>query len=195
MRTVEFDRDRVLESAMQVFWEKGYNDCSIQDLSEATGLRRSSLYNSFSSKKELYLAALRRYHGRCSEQYAALSCSADPVEAIRAFVNAVIADEIADRHGRGCMVANAALESAGRDGDVQALTSYNLTMMANAIRDAVLRAQRLGRVRESVDATVTARTIVVTIQGLRVAAKAVAPAERAEWLAASAESCLAPLSR
>lgn len=194
MRTAEFDRDRVLDVAMGVFWEKGYNDVSIEDLSQATGLRRSSLYNTFASKRELYLAALRRYHARCTEQYAVLAYSADPVAAVRELVESVITDELGDMRGLGCMVANAALESGGRDAEIRALTSYNLTTMAEAIRGAVARAQQLGRVGEELDPAAVARAIVVTVQGLRVAAKAVAPAERAQWLAAAAEACLAPLA-
>lgn len=64
MRRPEFDRDEVLDTAMRAFWEKGYFDTSIQDLSDTTGLQRSSLYATFKSKHELYMSALRRYHAQ-----------------------------------------------------------------------------------------------------------------------------------
>ncbi|WP_405177749.1 TetR/AcrR family transcriptional regulator [Nocardia sp. NBC_01377] len=195
MRTAEFDRDRVLDVAMEVFWEKGYNDASIQDLSQATGLQRSSLYNTFSSKRELYLATLRRYHSRCTEQYAVLASASDPLAAVRDLVESVIVDELGDRRGLGCMVANAALEFGGRDREVNALTAYNLTTMAEAIRSAIHRAQRLGHVPDTLDPVATAQAIVVTIQGLRVAAKGVAGADREQWLRTAAQACLVPLTR
>lgn len=178
---------------MSVFWEKGYADASIQDLIEATGLQRSSLYNTFSGKRELYLAALRRYHARCSEQYALIECSTRPVEAIGELVRSVIEDELGDSRGMGCMVANAALEFSGRDDAVRALTSYNLTTMADTICGAIRRAQSLGQVESSVDPQALARSIVVTVQGLRVVAKAIAADHRAQWLSAATDTCLAPL--
>jgi TetR/AcrR family transcriptional repressor of nem operon len=195
MRTVEFDRDKVLDQVLAVFWEKGYTDASIQDLTEATGLQRSSLYNTFSGKRELYLAALRRYHARCTEQYALIECSPRPVEAICALVRSVIDDELGDARGFGCMVANAALEFSGRDDVVRALTSYNLITMADTIAAGIRRAQSLGQVGDTLDPDAFAQTIVVTVQGLRVVAKGVEPGHRAQWLVAAADTCLAPLHR
>ena len=56
-----FNRDEVLEKAVRLFHNKGYNATSMQDLVDATGLNRSSIYNSFGSKKELYQQSLRAY--------------------------------------------------------------------------------------------------------------------------------------
>ena len=70
-RTPEFDHDQVLDAALQAFWEKGYEATSLNDLLEATGLARQSLYNTFGDKRGLFLASLRRYAdvgvGRLSE--------------------------------------------------------------------------------------------------------------------------------
>ena len=60
-RAVEFDNAKVLESAMDLFWKKGYHATSMQDLTEATGLNRSSLYNTFGCKMQLYRTALTQY--------------------------------------------------------------------------------------------------------------------------------------
>lgn len=193
VRRPEFDRDQALDAAMRVFWEKGYNDTSIQDLSDATGLQRSSLYNTFTGKRELYMAALLRYHARRAEQCAALETSLDPVEALEGFVRSIVLDELGDTEGLGCMVANASLEFGGHDKEVMALTSYNLSMLADSMESAIRRGQEEGRIGEAVDPRTAARTIVVTIQGLRVVGKGVAPAEREAWLRAASEACLATL--
>ncbi len=55
-RPREFNVDTVLESAMQVFWAKGYESTSLDDLCEATGLGRSSLYAAFGDKRALTTA-------------------------------------------------------------------------------------------------------------------------------------------
>ena len=53
MRTKEFEPDQIADAAMRVFWQRGYAATSVQDLVEGTGLSRSSLYSTFSSKQGL----------------------------------------------------------------------------------------------------------------------------------------------
>ncbi len=60
-RPREFDRDQVVDRAVEVFWRQGFEATSIQDLVEATGLNRGSLYNTFGDKAGLFEAALERY--------------------------------------------------------------------------------------------------------------------------------------
>jgi len=60
-RPRQFNREESLKNAMVIFWEKGYEATSLNDLLEATGLARQSLYNTFGDKRGLFLASLRRY--------------------------------------------------------------------------------------------------------------------------------------
>src|SRR3981081_3787453 len=60
-RHKEFDRDEALHKAMEVFWSRGYNAASIQDLVKHMRINRQSLYDTFGDKHALYLLALDRY--------------------------------------------------------------------------------------------------------------------------------------
>src|ERR1043166_7581204 len=60
-RHKEFDRDEALHKAMEVFWARGYEAASVQDLVEHMGINRQSLYDTFGDKHALYLQALDRY--------------------------------------------------------------------------------------------------------------------------------------
>jgi AcrR family transcriptional regulator len=60
-RPREFDADKALESAMEIFWRKGYEGTSLSDLTEAMGINRPSLYAAFGNKEELFRKALARY--------------------------------------------------------------------------------------------------------------------------------------
>ena len=60
-RPKTFDETAALDQAMQVFWAKGYAPTSLTDLLAATGLSKSSLYETFGSKHDLFLKALERY--------------------------------------------------------------------------------------------------------------------------------------
>lgn len=194
MRRPEFNRDEVLDMAMRAFWEKGYFDTSIQDLSDATGLQRSSLYAAFKSKHELYMSALRRYHAQKVEICAEIESAGDPFEVLKGFIRSVVADELHDGDGLGCLVANASLEFSGKDERVNALTSRNLTMLAQTVEAAIRSGQIRGSVKKDLDPLAAARSVVVTVQGLRVVAKGIDPREREDWLNSASDACLATLS-
>lgn len=194
MRRPEFNRDEVLDMAMRAFWEKGYFDTSIQDLSDATGLQRSSLYAAFKSKHELYMSALRRYHAQKVEKCAEIESAGDPFDVLKGFIRSVVADELHDGDGLGCLVANASLEFSGKDERVNALTSRNLTMLAQTVEAAIRSGQIRGSVKKDLDPLATARSVVVTVQGLRVVAKGIDPREREDWLNSASDACLATLS-
>jgi len=108
----QFDVDIVLDAAMVEFWRAGYADTSLDDLSRATGLNRSSIYSSFGDKDSLYLRCLDRYAVRYGERYEqALSCgsSGEPLRAVRAFFEVTL-QRIADPEvPDGCLVAQTAM--------------------------------------------------------------------------------------
>ena len=60
-RPREFDRDAALEAAMLLFWRKGFEAASMNDLCDAMGVRSPSLYAAFGSKEALYLEAIEHY--------------------------------------------------------------------------------------------------------------------------------------
>ena len=66
-RAKEFDEHAVIESAMKVFWELGYDGASMEELLSATGLSRSSLYESFGDKRSLFLRTVAAYTARSGD--------------------------------------------------------------------------------------------------------------------------------
>lgn len=61
-RLKAFDRNDVLDAAIQIFWKKGYADTSLSDLEKATGVNKSGLYSEFKDKDDIFLESLKRYH-------------------------------------------------------------------------------------------------------------------------------------
>ncbi|MBR7673092.1 TetR/AcrR family transcriptional regulator, partial [Streptomyces daliensis] len=107
----QFDMDTALDAAMIQFWRDGYADTSLDDLSRATGLNRSSIYSSLGGKDTLFLRCLDLYAARYGAKYdAALSCAAsEPVAAVRAFFDVTL-DRIADPGlPDGCLIAQSAM--------------------------------------------------------------------------------------
>ncbi|OLF55845.1 TetR/AcrR family transcriptional regulator [Pseudomonas chlororaphis] len=193
MRAKEFEPEEVADSAMQVFWQRGYAATSIQDLVEGTGLSRSSLYNAFESKNGLYQQALRRYH-QLTEVNVALLSQAEPAPAlVRQLLMRIVEDEMGDTRQRGCLVANATLELAGQDPAVAALVSQNFQRLERALEQLVTRGQQEGEIAPEKNPRALARFFVSTIQGMRVLSKGSAPQERRERLMDVVEVALAAL--
>ncbi len=134
-----FDTDAALHLALDVFWQQGYEATSLDALSQAMGLSRSSFYACFGSKHALLMAAVRTY---ADERYAALAervaACGDPREAVRAML-AVIAD--VDGGTRGCLFVNAVAELAPGDAELVAFAQLH-TARVGALMETALR--RLG---------------------------------------------------
>lgn len=172
-RPREFDVDAALERAMQAFWAKGYEATSLEDLCEATGLGRSSLYAAFGDKRELYLRALGRYEDGAAERIAAALARPLPVrKAIAAFVDRLIEDIVAGPGRRGCFIGNCAAELARADRSAATRVRKSLERVEAAFRDALARAKAEGDIAASADVAALARFLTAGIQGLRLVGKA-----------------------
>ncbi|MFB6436169.1 TetR/AcrR family transcriptional regulator [Streptomyces sp. NPDC056411] len=109
----QFDVDQALDQAMRVFWQRGYADASLDALGSATGLGRGSLYGTFGGKDALFRQCLDRYASMYGARYeeALAAHPDDPVRAVEAFFEVVLA-RIADPGvPGGCLVAQSAAQS------------------------------------------------------------------------------------
>ncbi|MFF1379507.1 TetR/AcrR family transcriptional regulator [Streptomyces sp. NPDC058308] len=139
----QFDMDKVLDAAMIQFWCDGYADTSLDDLSRATGLNRSSIYSSLGDKDKLFLRCLDLYAARYGEKYdAALSCAAsEPVAAVRAFFDVTL-ERIADPElPDGCLIAQSAMAIPVLSPSVAAHAKQALGLQCQRLRTALKAAQ------------------------------------------------------
>jgi len=172
-RPREFSDTGVVDAAMQVFWEQGYEATSTQDLCERTGLGRGSLYNAFGSKHRLYQEAIRRYAETfAAAQLAMLDTDGGPVrERLRNLMLGVIDADLADPGRRGCLALNAATEASGRSDEVAALVRRQFVDLEQVLCDLVTIGQRTGELRADRPPRQVARTFQSTYYGLRALAK------------------------
>jgi TetR/AcrR family transcriptional repressor of nem operon len=171
-RPREFDRTQALDQAIEVFWQRGYEATSIQDLVEHMGIHRGSLYCAFGDKHGLFLAALDRYeevfHSKIVNRLAEGSLRGGAKEAIRQVFDDVVRS-CAGRSGRkGCLMTNSAVELATRDEDTAARVSANLLRLEEALLAAVQMTQSGGECAKKHDARTLARFLLTNLQGLRV---------------------------
>ncbi|MFD5391092.1 TetR/AcrR family transcriptional regulator [Streptomyces sp. NPDC127074] len=165
----QFDMDTALDAAMIQFWRAGYADTSVDDLSRATGLNRSSIYSSLGDKDTLFLRCLDRYAARYGDKYdAALSCAAsEPLAAVRAFFDVTL-ERIADPElPDGCLVAQSAMAIPMLSQSVAARAKEALGFQRLRVRAAL----KAGRFTDQ-DAETFAEHVAAVNQSLAVMSRA-----------------------
>ncbi|MEV7289080.1 TetR family transcriptional regulator [Streptomyces sp. NPDC093252] len=173
-RTKEFDPDAALQSALELFWRKGYEATSMADLVEHLGIGRASLYATYGNKRDLYLKALDRYsEARAPGLTRELSRPGPALPAVRALVRR-FAEESADEayRPRGCLVTNTAAELAPHDPGAARRVELSWGHTETLLHAALLRAQAQGELAGDRDPRALARMLLVLMQGLRVVGKA-----------------------
>jgi TetR/AcrR family transcriptional repressor of nem operon len=172
-RPREFSDQAVLDAAMELFWEKGYEATTTQDLCARTGLGRGSLYNAFGSKHGLYREAIRRYAETLAErQLTMLAEPGLPVrERLRRLMLGVIDADLSDPGRRGCLALNAATEASGRSAEVAALVHRQFTDLEQVLCHLVTVGQSTGELSSDRPPRQVARAFQSAYYGLRVLAK------------------------
>jgi len=175
MARKRFDPDEVLERAMELFWARGFEATSAQDLVDAMQINRGSLYDTFGSKRDLYRQALERYLTRDRDRLVAVLDDARPPQDALARLLADDADSLArDPQHRGCFLANACLDLDPDDDDLRALVSAALDERRSILAEALGAAQRRGELAERADPDALAAFLVGVMQGLRLVGKTTA---------------------
>lgn len=186
-RPKQFDPDTVLDRALELFWERGYEATSMADLVEHLGIGRASLYATFGTKHDLYLKALDRYLLRADPSpLEFLSRPGPALPLVRALVQSYAEASACDERRRGCMVVNAAVERLPGDTLVARRVGIAWDGLEAALTSALHRAQAQGELPPDRDPRSLARFFFVFLQGLRVVSKA--PADPARFRDAAREA-------
>lgn len=171
-RTKEFDPEAALSAAIDLFWLRGYANTSMQDVVEELALHRGSLYATFGSKRELFLAALERYCREAPQPLVEAMGRAGPLlPRLRAAFVALVEEDLAGPQRRGCMLINSVMETMPGDPDTAELFARTTGTLRATFASAVRRAQAEGEVRRDLDPQAAGTFLVTTLQGLRVMAK------------------------
>lgn len=163
-----FSEDDALEAAMRVFWEKGYEGASINDLTAAMGINRSSLYTIFGDKEALFHRALERYrNGPVSFVWDSL---AEPTarQAVERLLHKAV-DLLADpKNPRGCLSVQGALAVGSEAESVkQAMIAFRKTG-ETALARRFAQAQAVGEISRKLDPADLARYVLTLLTGLGV---------------------------
>lgn len=173
-RNKEFDQTAVLDKAVTIFWQQGYEHTSIQDLVDYMGIHRRSIYDTFGDKHALFLQVLGRY-----EQYATRLFTAaiddrmtikkkfERIFQVAAFQPASVP--------RGCLLVNTAAELSLLDEEVAKKIASFFARTKNYFQQLLIQAQKQGELSEAEDVAQLADYLHNALTGVRVLVKTAPP--------------------
>lgn len=185
-RPRSFCKDTVLDRAMTVFWEKGYEGASLAELTDAMGINPPSLYAAFGNKEGLFRAVLERYDSRRQELMDRVLAAPDPKTAARTFLEGVANFSI-DTSGRnppGCLLVQGGLSCS--DSDIPDVLAQHRAEKERVFRERFTRDREEGRLPKQADPAALARYLMTVANGMCVQASAGASASELREVAAMA---------
>ncbi|WP_225768914.1 TetR/AcrR family transcriptional regulator [Inquilinus sp. Marseille-Q2685] len=180
-----FDEGEILAEALDVFWRKGLSATTMQDIAQATGVLRGSLYNAYGGKEEIFLLAFDAYAGRfLAGARKALESTPDPEQALRTLFGAAIASMTRGSPARGCLSTKTATEPAALD---DPRLQARLRGLLDGLRGIVLAALSTdaARARLAVTPEEAADLVVTFTRGLAVMERVYQDAGHLERIAAA----------
>ncbi len=187
-RPPKFEREQLVERAVEVFRARGYEATSMPDLTSAMGILSGSLYNTFGDKRSLFLEALQCYQQRVDTALLEVLHEGGTGKAALSHFFETIADTLASDAGRrGCLLSNTALECTDLSDPALEIVEHHRAAMEKALAAVLVEAQGAGEMRAcSTEQTrVMAQTLVNAMQGLRLTAKTVRDPKALRQIAAA----------
>ncbi|WP_336760087.1 TetR/AcrR family transcriptional regulator [Paenibacillus sp. USHLN196] len=169
-RSKEFEVNEVLDKAMKIFWEQGYEKTSMSDLVEHMGIHRRSIYDTFDDKHSLFLQAMDRYNGKVSSTLLAeIKSSKTAVEALHKIFEVMISE--AEGTPSGCLIVNSAVELGPRDTEVDSRSLESFNVAERMFEQIIEWGQRDGEFSSTQDAKEMAEYLHNISVGIRAMAR------------------------
>jgi AcrR family transcriptional regulator len=168
-----YDPHKALSNAMNAFWRAGYSATSLDDLTEATGMNRPSLYGAFGDKRALYLATMDRYIELSTVVFGKALSNATLEESLRsAYENALSYYLPPDAAQRGCFIINTASVESVTDEEVRTKLREGLRGFDRGLESRIRRAKAEGELAENADPVALALLASSILHSLAVRSRA-----------------------
>lgn len=173
-RPREFCTQKALEAAMDVFWDKGYEAASLADLTKAMGISKSSFYDTYGSKHELLITAIRHYVDTTVKSGIEFLDSHDlsAIDTISAFFGKIVEKCCNTTENKGCMLSNCAVELSAHDAEAARVITLGMSRIEDGFYRAVRRGQEGGEIPMEKDARAIARFLWTVMNGMMVVGRA-----------------------
>jgi TetR/AcrR family transcriptional repressor of nem operon len=165
-RKREFDCDRALKRATRLFWAKGYMGASMRDLLRAMGIRESSFYHLFGSKKRLYLECLKRYNEDVTRRrLAALEAEPSARKGIRKFFRGLLNELDDPRTPRVCLMSRSLSSDVLDEAELRSYVKTGMAQFEDSFVTRLKAAKKSGELPPDFPAEAAAEIIFTYLQG------------------------------
>ncbi len=170
-RPREFNRDEVLDRALQLFWAQGFTATGLTDLLAHLGIARQSLYYAFGDKKGLYIHAIDRYADTTLQRFIDhLDQPGSPMGNLKGLIQKW--RELAQGQGHdGCFIGNAIAELGSIDPELGERLKKHLSRLQEALQQTLSQAQDHGEISAKADPRALSRWLVTLFEGLALLSK------------------------
>ena len=163
-----FSENEVLEKATQLFWSKGYEATSTDELLAVMGIGKSSFYNTFKGKRELFERVIEHFvHQSVAALVKDIEASKDPIQPIKNFFRN-LATSPQSTHQKGCFMGNTIVELSNIDKPLENMAIRRLKKMEQLFHDQIKKGQETGQLRAGQAPAVIARYLITMWNGLNV---------------------------
>ena len=168
-RQPTFDREQALETALDLFWQCGYEGVSIADLTQRMGIAAPSLYHAFGSKADLYRAVLDRYRGMGLSPRE-ISDAPSSLEAVRQMLAFGIISVTRGKRPPGCLVSSGLLATAPENAALALTVKKERALLRTVLEQRIRRDIKAGVLPGATNAAALARFYTTVLQGMSVQA-------------------------
>ena len=171
-KTKLYDKDEMLQKAMTLFWKQGFHATSMQELVNYLGINRSSIYDSFGSKKNLFDDALEFYCNSAREATLELLNNEPKVKnGIMKLLESSIFCVIDDIDKKGCFVVNTASELIPGDRELLLALIKNKEIFETIFYEYLLKGKENGEITSDVDLKIISHLVYTMLCGINIVAK------------------------
>lgn len=169
-RPTEYDRTEIVDQALRAFWQRGVDGCSIQNLVDATGLKRQSLYNAFGDKDGLFAAVLERYQELINAELSVLDATDANLETLKQFFR--ISLQTQQQEGQGaCLLVATAFGPYAADPKINFAITAGADALRRCITSFITRRQSAGEIDPSINPAATSAYLYSVLNGLSALAR------------------------
>lgn len=164
---LHFDYDKALEDMLQVFWRQGFKTTTTKDLAKSANLSEGSIYNSFGSKRAVYLLTLQRYREHHIQFLEKIDQHGSPLEGLREYWEQIASFASDKKRVNGCMIVNATIEEQ-QDEEIKNFIADVHRSSEKRFKRALDKAVEIGELGSQTNTNALAQFLLHSSQGIRV---------------------------
>jgi len=172
-RKKDFDEQEALASMTKVFWRKGYDGASYEDLVKGTGVQRYGLYSAFGDKRSAFLYCINFYVNNMVKQFTApMRAKNAGVQEVKDYLD-TISSSLCEKNTLGCFACNSINEKVtDEDKEIKKAIDSMFVMLKDSLKHALSNAKKKGEVSKSLNVNKTVNIMIGTMTGATIMSRA-----------------------